>query len=365
MGLSRKEIKNCKEELKELINNTDDIEQKKDYLFYLYQVNTLDEDDENHHMSYSKKLRELERIYHENKDLYQVLIDYNNSLSSELDNIKYLSDNYEELKKSFPKFKFTKKQSIALARNFYHNIDPTFLNVFDNMLDKNTVSLKKKIAKDFTGLNYFIGGINKNYIEIKKKGNYTDYLTIVHEVGHAINNIYNPKAYFELNYFDELVSIFMELVAIYEGKNIFNKNLLVYENTDNLVYYFDLIKTFNNHQKLIDIMYINQINKFNKKFIKIVNNDMSYEKKDIKEIIDTNFYMDGDYAISYIMALELLYIYKHNRKEAIELLKELMYKLPCNNKVNEVSKYLKPNVHAKEETKEVIEEANHVLKKTL
>ena len=365
MGLSRKEIENCKEELKELISKTKDVDQKKDYLFYLYQVNTLDDDEDKRHISYSKKLRELERIYQENKDLYQVLIDFNNSLSTDVDNIKIIADNYDNLKDSFPKFKFSKKQSIALARNFYHNIDPTFLNIFDNILDQNTLFIKKKITQKYIGFNYFIGGINKNYIEIKKKGNYTDYLTIVHEVGHAINNIYNPKAYYELNYFDELVSLFMELVAIYEGKHIFNKNLLIYENADNLVYYFDLIKTFNNHQKLIDIMYASQINKFNKKFIKTVNDNMSYEKKDIKDIIDTNFYIDGDYAISYIMALELLYIYKHNKKEAIELLKELMYKLPCNNRINEVSKYLTPNVHAKEETKEVIEEANLVLKKTL
>ena len=116
---------------------------------------------------------------------------------------------------------------------------------------------------------------------------------------------------------------------------------------------------------MIDVMYFNQFNKFNKKFIKEVNNKMNLSKKDIKETIDVHFYHQGDYAISYIMALELLYIYKHNKKEAIELLKELMYRLPMNNNVSEISTYLKPNVHAKEETKIVIDEAKHVLKKTL
>ena len=42
-----------------------------------------------------------------------------------------------------------------------------------------------------------------------------------------------------------------------------------------------------------------------------------------------------------------------------------MYRLPMNNNVSEISTYLKPNVHAKEETKIVIDEAKHVLKKTL
>jgi hypothetical protein len=366
MGLSRKEIKRSKEELKELIKNTDDIELKKDYLYYLYQVDSLNEDDDEIHLkSYSKRLHELERLYQENKDLFQVIIDYNNNISSELDNLKYINDNYDELKESFTRYGFTKKQSIALTRNFYHNIDPHFIDIVDDILDKDTLIMKKKISNDCVGMNYFIGGINKNYIDVKKKGNYTDYFTLVHEFGHAINNIYNPKAYYELNYFDEVVSLFMELVAIYEGRNIFNENLLLYENADNLVFYYDLINSFYKQHQLIDIIYLSQTHKFNKQFIKEVEKRLDYKKKDIKEIIDVSFYLEGNYAISYIMALELLYIYKHNKKEAIELLKELMYKLPLNNQVSEISKYLKPNIHANEETKEIIDKANHVLKKTL
>ena len=366
MGLSRKEIKRSKEELKELIKNTDDIELKKDYLYYLYQVDSLNEDDDEIHLkSYSKRLRELERLYQENKDLFQVIVDYNNNISSELDNLKYINDNYDELKESFTRYKFTKKQSIALTRNFYHNIDPHFIDIVDDILDKDTLIMKKKISNDCVGMNYFIGGINKNYIDVKKKGNYTDYFTLVHEFGHAINNIYNPKAYYELNYFDEVASLFMELVAIYEGRNVFNENLLLYENADNLVFYYDLINSFYKQHQLIDIIYLSQTHKFNKQFIGEVEKRLDYKKKDIKEIIDVSFYLEGNYAISYIMALELLYIYKHNKKEAIELLKELMYKLPLNNQVSEISKYLKPNIHANEETKEIIDKANHVLKKTL
>ena len=366
MGISRKEINKSKEELNELIKNTNDRELKKEYLYYLYQINDTDVDNEHDYLkSYTKRLRRLERIYQENKDLYQVLIDYNNNLSSEKDNILFLNEHYDELKDSFPKFKFSKKQSIALARNFFNHLDPSFTNIIDNILDKKTLIFKKKLSKDFQGINYFIGGINKNYVDVKKKGNYTDYLTLVHEFGHAINNVYNPKGYYELNYFDEVVSIFMELIAIYEGNKIFNKNLLIYENTDNFIYYSDLINDFHNQQKLTDIMYSNQINKFNKSFIREVNNEINYKKKDIKDLIDLDFYEDGNYAISYIMALELLYIYKRNKKEAIELLKELMHKLPLNNDVVEISKYLKPNVHSKEEAKEVIERANLVLKKTL
>ena len=368
MGLSRKEIKNCKEELKELIEKTKDKDLKKEYLFYLYQMNSYkenDDDEKKHLKSYTKRLQELERIYQDNKDLYQVLVDYNNSLTDEIDDITYINDNYETLKSSFPKLKFNKRQSILLARTFYHNLDQGFLNIFDQILDKKTLSFRKKFSKDYTGFNYFVGGINKNYIDIKKKGDYSDYLTIVHEVGHAINNVYNPMGYYELNYFDEVVSIFMDLVAIYEGNKIFSANLRAYENADNLVFYYDSIKSFANQQDIVNLMYYNQLNRFNKKFVNIACDSLECKKNNLKNIIDTSFYDDGNYAISYIMALELLYIYKHNKKEAIELLKELMYRLPMNNNVSEISTYLKPNVHAKEETKIVIDEAKHVLKKTL
>ncbi len=365
MGLSRKEINASKEELKALIDRTTDENLKKDYLFYLYQLDSLNNrDNDKEHLSYSKKLRELERVYRDNRDLFQVIIDYCNSLSLELDNIKFLNDNNEKIGKKIPDHKYSKKQTIALTRNFYQNLDPKFLSVVDDVLDRKTLSFKH-FGKDYVGINYFIGGINKNYIKLKKDGDYTDYLTLVHEFGHAINNVFNPKGYYEFNFFDEFVSLFMELVALYEGRNLFNKNLIIYEDTDNLVYYFDLANTFNIQHKIVDIMYLNQINKFNKTFINEVNKNNNFKKGEIKDIIDTDFYQDGSYAIGYIMALELLYIYKHNKKEALELLKELMYKLPLNNQISEVSKYLEPNVHAYGETKEIIDKAKMVLKKTL
>ena len=112
-------------------------------------------------------------------------------------------------------------------------------------------------------------------------------------------------------------------------------------------------------------MYLNQLNKFNRHFVDEVNKNLNFKKGEIKGIIDTNLYTDGNYPIGYIMALELLYIYKHNKKEALELLKELMYRLPLDNKVDEISKYLSFNVHAKDESKECIDIAKHALKKTL
>lgn len=366
MSLPKKEIKKCKEELKELINKTEDKDLKKEYLYYLYQMNSYNDDDkEEHFKSYTKKLKELEKIYQENKDLFQVLVDYNNSLTDEVNDIDYINENYDALEGSFKKYKFNKKQSILLARNFFHNMDPSFSDIFEQILDKKTLSFRKKFNKDYSGFNYFVGGINKNYIDIKKKGDYTDFLTIVHEGGHAINNVYNPMGYYELNYFDEVISIFMDLAAIYEGNKIFNANLRAYENADNLVFYYDLISSFNDQHNIVNLMYYNQLNKFNKNFVNIACNSLDCNKNKLKSIIDTSFYDDGNYALSYIMALELLYIYKHNKKEAIELLKELMYKLPLNNQVSEISKYLEPNVHAKEETRIVIDEAKHVLKKTL
>ena len=368
MSLSKKEIRNCKEELKELIKKTQDKKLKKDYFYYLYQINSYKEknnEEKPHLRSYTKRLQELERIYQDNKDLYQVLVDYNNSLTDEVDDIAYITDNYEALKKSFPKLKFNKRQSILLARNFYHNLDLSFLDIFDQILDKKNLAFRKKFNKDYSGSNYFVGGINRNYIDIKKNGDYSDYLTIVHEVGHAINNVYNPMGYYELNYFDEIVSIFMDLVAIYEGNKLFSPNLRAYENTDNLVLYYDSIKTFADQQSIVNLMYYNQLYKFNNSFVNIACDSLECSKNSLKSIIDTSFYNDGNYAISYIMALELLYIYKHNKKEALELLKELMHILPLNNNVSEISTYLEPNVHAKEETKIVIDEAKHVLKKTL
>lgn len=364
MVLSRKEFKTSIEELKDLISKCEDENLKKEYLFYLYQLNSLSKDkDDNEHLSYTKKLRELERLYQDNKDLYQVLVKYHKSLSNEQEDIILLDTKYNTI--NYPKHSYNKKQSVALARNFYQNLDNDFLNIIDDILNKKTLTFKKKFNKTYQGINVFIGGINKNYIDIKKEGDFSDYLTIVHEFGHAINNIYNPISYYEYNIFAEFVSIFMELVALYEGRNLFNENLLVYHKVDNFLYHYDLIETFSNQTLITDIMYYNQFNKFNKRFINAVNKNMNLSKKDLKGIIDLNFYDKGYYAISYIMALELLYIYKHNKKEALELLKELMHKVPFNNQISEISKYLKPNVHAYTETKEIIDSTQSILKKTL
>ena len=366
MILSRKEFKTCIEELKDLISKTEDEKLKKDYSFFLFQLNQLplsDKKDNREPLSYTKKLRELESLYQDNKDLYKVIIDYHNSLFSDFETIKEVNMKYNTI--DYPKQTYTKKQSVALARNFYQNLDSDFLEIVDDILNKKTLTFRKRFSKDYQGMNYFIGGLNKNYIDIRKEGDLSDYLTIVHEFGHAINNIYNPMGFYEYNIFAEFVSIFVELVAIYEGRNLFNENILVYHTIDDFQFYYGLIESFHDQKRMIDVMYFNQFNKFNKKFIKEVNNKMNLSKKDIKETIDVHFYHQGDYAISFIMALELLYIYKHNKKEALELLKELMHKLPLNNQMNEVSKYLEPNVHAYTETKEIIDHAEHVIKKTL
>ena len=366
MLLPKKEIEASVNELKELIRNTQDEEKKKEYNYFLFRLiglTLVKDKPKADHRSYTKKIRELEDLYSDNIDFYQTFVDYDNSLSNDRERLDYLSNNYESI--DYQNYKLNKKQSISLARNFYRNLDPEFLNIVDDILNKKTLTIKKKVKSNYNGTTIFVGGINKNYIEIQKHNDFQDYLTMVHEFGHAINNIYNPMSCFVVNYLGEFVSLFMGLVALYEGRGMFDDNLLTYHNIEDLLFYQDSIFTLVIQKEIVDLMYQNQFNKFNKQFISEINNSLHITKKDLKKAINHSFIDMGDYDFSYIMALELLHIYKQNKKEALELLKELMIKIPLDNQLSKISTYLKPNVNAYTESKEIIDSAHHILKKTL
>ena len=361
----KKELKETRKELEELLNNTNDHDLIRDYNFYLYQLDSfLAKKDKNSKgfTSIEERLNYLKDTYESNKDLYQVLIDFNNKLINENIELSYIDDNLFKLYESFPKTKFSKKDVINYTRDFYRKLNPDFLRIYDKILQDKTVHLSSKKDKGFQACTIFVGGVNKAFIEIKREKNLTDFFSLVHETGHAINCMYCPKSYYIDNYFNEVASIFLELVSIYESNNILSRNAIVWENISNLLVYRKYAKNLSLHKDIVNEMNTNVPIELNKEFL---NNIQQQYPNITKKVINTDLYNDGNYALSYIMALELLYLYKQDKKQTMDLFIELLYRLPLDNDLVEIGNYIKLNEHAYDECKEIIDDTIFTLKKTL
>ena len=75
---------------------------------------------------------------------------------------------------------------ISNVKLFYQKLGSNFISIFNSIVNDSNINFKKKLLDDFQGENYFIGGVNKNYITIRRKKDFNDCQTLIHEVGHAI-----------------------------------------------------------------------------------------------------------------------------------------------------------------------------------
>ena len=99
------------------------------------------------------------------------------------------------------------------------------------------------------------------------------------------------------------------------------------------------------------------------KFFKELEDSYNIDDECFDEVLSTTIEDQGVYVISYVVALELLNIYKSDKKKALELFKSFL-KYPANEDVlTFVVENITINEHASEEAGIVLSEFNKQLKK--
>ena len=184
------------------------------------------------------------------------------------------------------------------------------------------------IDKDYSypGDTLYIDYFNKTYIQVYKDHTFEDLTTLAHEFGHAIqfNSNYNINYFKDLNVYLEIVSIFFELLCCeYFYKSEFKLNALASEYSaiyDNIESCKDLKEEFKIFRKINYLEHENK-NDLKNKISKIASSlPIEYTKYFI-DILPRDYYI---YSFAFVVASNLIKLYKKDRDFALQVLKELI-----------------------------------------
>lgn len=165
------------------------------------------------------------------------------------------------------------------------------------------------------------------YIQMYKSGDIHDFLACIHEYGHSIAALINQD--FRIDYakslFIETDGIFFEMLGNdYLSRNGINKEQTLVADIDRFydyVYFAVVIQTklnmhndFNNLRKATE-----------EEMLKYIKEEARLKDKDsIKDILHTPMNDIYHYVTSYLVALELYWLYKSNPRKALDILYELI-----------------------------------------
>lgn len=261
------------------------------------------------------------------ESFHDVVLQYEEEIFGIEDTIE---DKYGEVISTITGAKFSKDKTISMVGSFYHSFDKELEQVFLPIYSKRFTNLrfvdkcKNANGHEVDANNYFIGGINENFIESCNDETIETYHNLVHEYGHAIANMISPERpfYDDTDYLAELPSIFPEIVSMYEvnDENKLDSSFLAYAL---LVDYFNKAYILTLHKDVLEI-WKKHGRVTNKEFFKEVKDLYGLEEKDINDLFDCSIYDDGVYVISYMVSLELFHIYKQDKEKALELYKKIL-----------------------------------------
>ena len=374
----RKEFSEQIKKLEQLINDENDLRRK------LYLQKVLDTTNKLYYETFvsfprpkvSAKQR-LTSIWDSNFSYgryYSIVRQFFNNVSENIETMDRVSDKLEEISPE-GNFDFLNTGAtisfdkvLGMVDVFYKNFDNELYQYFlEAYNDKHGTINAKPLEDEETktdGTTIFIDGVRKNFISVYETTPLATYICAVHEYGHAIANLINPEvAYSDReDLFSEVASIFPELVALYENGFKFDTIQVLYHLYTTLVTYVNSAEYLVLHTPILNTWAENN-HVMNSSFFESLESDYDIDEECFGEALDTTIEDEGIYVISYAVSLELLNIYKRDKKEALELFKRFL-KYPAKEDIlTFVMENIQLNEHANIESKEVLQKFEKALKK--
>lgn len=260
---------------------------------------------------------------------------------------------------------------LSLVDKFYSEFDSELYQVFSDVYKDRFHNVRfltnaENNNEKSNGNTLFIDGVKANFISICDINPLENYGCAVHEYGHSIQNMINPKvAYSEReDFFLEVASIFPELVAIYETEGIFDEDAIAYYLYTSVVTNLDFAEFLTLHTPLVNT-WAGHKYVMSSKFFEEIEENYEIDETCFEKTMATTIEDDGVYVLSFIVALELFHIYKQDKKKALELFKGFL-KYPANE---DILVYIKENFelnkHASEEIGIILNDFNKKLERRL
>ena len=259
------------------------------------------------------------------------------TIKTNLQSLKFLWPDYNEFYEEtintqlpdleIKKCSLSKDDLLTLTHDFYKSLNRYFFGNFmkNFRVRRNHIKFVNEIENDAEGFTTPIRTTKEAYIKICRLNTIEDYMSVVHEYGHAITLQINPyHLAYDKRYFIETTSIFMELLASDYYQSQTNNNDAS-------------INKINNHIEFID----------DAKKIKMILSLMEEEKnleqkfsstKEMRKHLNRNLFTDDcfnksfnsasnpdeEFLSSYIIAIELYMLYKEDKDKALDTLKRII-----------------------------------------
>ncbi len=233
---------------------------------------------------------------------------------------------------------FSCEHCLSLTQRFYKGFDSElytfFTEAFNDRESTLTIERKKFTPEDKSdGTTIFIDGVRKNFITVYSTTFVETYECMVHEYGHAIYNLVNPLGAYSdrTDLFSEVAAIFPELVALYENSDNLDSLQVSYYLYTLLTTYIDLAECLSIHVPLVN-EWVDNNYKLNHKLKKFFSTEYDVDSEALEKALDADIDDEGIYVLSFIVSLELLHIYKEDKKTALDLFKRFL-NIPANEDV--------------------------------
>lgn len=203
---------------------------------------------------------------------------------------------------------------------------------------------------------YFINAIDD--VDISKLFN------LIHEYGHILQYTLKPQALFcpTNSMFDEVASLFPEMVARYENDGHFDETQILFEeyvtlanlfgHSTNIVLHSPFVNLWKEHQKDVDDAFLDELEEYYETDVEMLD-----------DALDTYIDDQGMYIVSYMVAIELLHIYKKDKEKALSLYEKIL-RIPYEEDIDAAICELLPlGEHLEEEAVQIIDGLAHSLKK--
>ena len=260
----------------------------------------------------NERLYPLIEMFRKKQEKYDLIME---SIISEIDtekSLKYI--NHEE--------------ALTIVHDFFKETDAEifkyFLKIYKSRYEQIKFVEEESLIDCMGGCCLFIDIVKKNYIMIGDYKGISKTSIIAHEIGHAIASLYKSRHMYNTkdHFLDELESFFFELAFLELAAPKIDKYgaaresfLTLYRQSDdakNLVLHRQIITTLEDYEYKLNKDSFHELRRKN------------LEKQDIIDSLDTNIEDYGIYVISYIVALELLQIYKQDKVSALQILKKMI-----------------------------------------
>lgn len=263
--------------------------------------------------------------------------------------------------------KVTRDHAMSLANKFYKSFSdslyPTFKKAYKERYSSFLFS--DRVGKDFCASSTYFDVVDKYFINIAKNNYISLIYSIIHEYGHTLAHILNPKAILlcSENMFDEVAAVFPEMVAKYENIGYYDRIHSLLELYADFINYKSMAFNLAHHIPLTNL-WLDYERKIDKNFFKEVKQAYDFDRKELEEeVLYASIKVDGMYITSFLVAIELFHIYKKDKEKALKLYNEII-RIPYNESILKfVNDNMKLTEHLEEETNIVVDEFSVELKK--